>query len=120
MKLLEITVERAKEAYRKTGLRPGSRRRDPLYGECCIVGALMVEAGRPYLGASKEPPGPDVAFATLGLEGEDQTQLYEYESGFDHGLESGPCYAGLIRKVSFTHYFKAGVEIGAALKGWTP
>lgn len=104
--MIPLTLESAKEAYRKAGMEPESLMFFGFNknGRCgCLLGALMAASGNPL----DENTPTQVVCAALGLGSAEAEQITE---GFDMGFD------GVKPADSRTDLFNRAFSIGAALR----
>lgn len=117
MKASEITLERIREAYRKTGLEPTSGHAFVVGGKCCAMGALLVDAGIGWDAGPGSVRRISEAEAALGIECESFGGQVEGKSeclaAFVHGFDDG---FGNFPRARVGPAYVRGHEVGLALR----
>lgn len=104
MKLTEITVERVREAYRKTGLKPFYGRPNVYDGRCCALGVLGYEQ------TGELSSSTDARIRSLKIDFDDG---WNFVSGFDKGFQG---YTRPRAHLRLRPWYDRGYEIGKAMR----
>lgn len=109
MRLEEITIEKVREAYKKTGLRPRSGEARVVDGRCCALGVLGYAETKDTLSSCPEQGSTEKRILSLGI---NLTDGWEFGMGFDAGFDGySPEFCG-----QGYPWYDQGYKIGRAMR----